>query len=52
MPASDLEAATLQRHRPAIVGHCYRMLGSVADADDAKGYRARWIDRYLRLCDA
>jgi RNA polymerase sigma-70 factor (ECF subfamily) len=27
---TDLEA-----HRPAITGHCYRMLGSVFDADDA-----------------
>jgi RNA polymerase sigma-70 factor, ECF subfamily len=25
----------LERHRPAITGHCYRMLGSVLDADDA-----------------
>jgi len=28
--AGDLEA-----HRPALVGHCYRMMGSAADADDA-----------------
>jgi RNA polymerase sigma-70 factor, ECF subfamily len=35
--ASDdtLQAADLERLRPAIVGHCYRMLGSVGDADDA-----------------
>lgn len=25
----------LERHRSAIAGHCYRMLGSVTDADDA-----------------
>ena len=30
MPAERLEA-----HRPALVGHCYRMLGSAAEADDA-----------------
>jgi RNA polymerase sigma-70 factor (ECF subfamily) len=26
---------TLEVHRPALVGHCYRMLGSAAEADDA-----------------
>lgn len=25
----------LETHRPALAGHCYRMLGSVAEADDA-----------------
>ena len=31
MPTVD----TLEVHRPALVGHCYRMLGSAAEADDA-----------------
>ncbi len=28
-------AIQLEAHRPAIMGHCYRMLGSVVDAEDA-----------------
>jgi RNA polymerase sigma-70 factor, ECF subfamily len=32
MPA---EAAQFEVHRPALTGHCYRMLGSAFDADDA-----------------
>jgi RNA polymerase sigma-70 factor (ECF subfamily) len=28
-------ATELEAHRPALVGHCYRMLGSAAEADDA-----------------
>src|SRR5258708_6943619 len=29
------DAAQLEQHRPALTGHCYRMLGSPFDADDA-----------------
>jgi RNA polymerase sigma-70 factor (ECF subfamily) len=30
-----LTANDLEPHRPALMGHCYRMLGSLAEADDA-----------------
>ena len=33
-PADSL-GAVLERHRPGLTGHCYRMLGSVVDAEDA-----------------
>ena len=28
-------SADLEQHRAALTGHCYRLLGSVVDADDA-----------------
>jgi RNA polymerase sigma-70 factor (ECF subfamily) len=31
----SLDARALEEHRAAITGHCYRMLGSAAEADDA-----------------
>jgi RNA polymerase sigma-70 factor (ECF subfamily) len=31
----DELSASLEQHRPALTGHCYRMLGSVVDAEDA-----------------
>src|SRR5215510_4976537 len=31
----SLDAAQLETHRTALTGHCYRMLGSAMEADDA-----------------
>ncbi len=35
MPDTTIDSAQLERHRPALTGHCYRMLGSPEEADDA-----------------
>src|SRR4051812_4725234 len=31
----SIAAAQLEQHRTALTGHCYRMMGSAVDADDA-----------------
>lgn len=35
MTRTDSGIKNLEVHRPAITGHCYRMLGSFFDAEDA-----------------
>ncbi len=32
---ADLSPQQLDQHRPSLLGHCYRMLGSVVEAEDA-----------------
>jgi RNA polymerase sigma-70 factor (ECF subfamily) len=34
-PAMAIPEAQLEKHRTALTGHCYRMMGSAVDADDA-----------------
>ncbi len=35
MPDTAIDSTQLERHRAALTGHCYRMLGSPEEADDA-----------------
>ena len=35
MTRTDSQTQNLEAYRPAITGHCYRMLGSFFDAEDA-----------------